>query len=94
VQVVSGFGWQALAPTDQSGLAPWWLQVRKSIARARRKAFDSVVVLVVWSVWLERNEHVFRDERKQPSQVAASILAELHNWCDAKLVDRSSLSGM
>jgi hypothetical protein len=33
VQVLSGFGWQALAPTDQFGLAPWWLQVRKSIAR-------------------------------------------------------------
>jgi hypothetical protein len=28
------------------------------------------------------------------SQVAASILAELHNWCDTKLVDRLSLSGM
>jgi hypothetical protein len=32
------------------------------MVKARRKAFYSLVVLVVWHIWLQRNEKVFRGD--------------------------------
>jgi hypothetical protein len=29
--------------------------VREAVAKARRKGFDSLVLLVAWSIWHERN---------------------------------------
>jgi hypothetical protein len=36
-------------------MVDWWLRTHKVVAKARRKAFDSLVCLVAWSLWLERN---------------------------------------
>lgn len=40
----------------------WWLRSRKRVPKPGRKAFHSLVVLIVWSVWLERNARVFRNQ--------------------------------
>jgi hypothetical protein len=57
-------------PGPEDSLAVWWTSTRKRIPRDRRKAFDMVVILVVWCIWLERNNRVFRN---QPSQPASCI---------------------
>jgi hypothetical protein len=82
-QILNCFGWQALTSVDPQGFTSWWLKVRKCVAWAPRKAFDFIVTLVAWSIWLERNEHVFMGVCKQPSSMVASILAELDYWCRA-----------
>jgi hypothetical protein len=33
----------------------WWLHSRKRVIKPRRKAFDSMIVLTAWSIWLQRN---------------------------------------
>jgi hypothetical protein len=50
--------------------------------------FDSIVALVSWTIWLERNEYVFRGMSRLPSQMVATVLAELESWCRASVVDR------
>jgi hypothetical protein len=56
--------------------------------RPRRRVFDSIVALVSWTIWLERNEYVFRGMSRLPSQMVATVLAELESWCRASVVDR------
>ena len=37
----------------------WWLRVKKSILKPRRRMFDSLVVLITWTIWMECNARVF-----------------------------------
>jgi hypothetical protein len=59
------------------------------VAKARRKAFDSLVVLISWSLWLERNARIFRGTAEPVPRIIDSILAKGELWCSAKLVARS-----
>jgi hypothetical protein len=49
----------------------WWLRSRKLTPKAHRKAFDSMVALISWMIWLQRNDHVFHN-----GSVAAVLLVE------------------
>jgi hypothetical protein len=53
-------GFQQLAPTPNDEFVDWRLWTHKGVSRQHRKAFDSLVVLVVWNLWLQRNGRVFR----------------------------------
>lgn len=55
-KVLRRLGWHTLAPRAHDTLVDWWLRSRKQIGKPRRHAFDSLVILVTWLLWLERNE--------------------------------------
>jgi hypothetical protein len=57
-KVLAMSGWQYLAPRLEDGLPDWWLHRRKAVAQTRRKSFNSLVFLTLWSMWLERNASV------------------------------------
>jgi hypothetical protein len=59
------FGWEARAPTPEAPFSEWWLAARKLVIKRRRKAFDSVVLLVARGIWLQHNCYVF-DPRSLP----------------------------
>jgi hypothetical protein len=90
-RILGCFGWQALAPANPVGFAAWWLHARKRVVRQRHKAFDSLVTLVAWRVWHERNERVFHSTCNLLPQLVGNILAELDCWCRVQLVNRSHL---
>jgi hypothetical protein len=52
------------------------------VAKPSRGRFDLVFALVVWKLWNERNESVF----KLPHQLAGRVNEELQWWCSAGLV--------
>jgi hypothetical protein len=54
----------------------WWLQARKQIKKRKWKAFDSLVVLVAWRIWLQRNTCIFRDESRFPASLVDVVLIE------------------
>jgi hypothetical protein len=58
---LSMFGWQLLLPGPDDVFPEWWIRRRKQVAQARRKAFDSIFVLVAHCIWLHRNDVVFRN---------------------------------
>lgn len=54
------FGWEAVASsTHTSKLAEWWYAARKNIPKDGRSCFDSLVVLICWLLWKERNNRTF-----------------------------------
>jgi hypothetical protein len=90
-KVLRRFGWLAVVPTRSTWFALWWTATRRGIAKPRRKAFDSLAILVAWSIWLERNMRLFRRLSLPVSSCIHAILAECESWYCAKIVDRSQL---
>jgi hypothetical protein len=57
----------------------WWSNVTAP-PDIPRKATRSLVLLILWEVWLERNDRVFnRDESSIPS-IVANIKSEISAW--------------
>jgi hypothetical protein len=50
---------QQVTPSPDSTWPDWWLWSRKQLTVAKRKAFDTVVVLTCWCLWRERNALIF-----------------------------------
>jgi hypothetical protein len=72
------FSWQRVAPRQfqDTDVVNWWLQARKQIKKRKWKAFDSLVVLVAWCTWLQRNTCIFRDESRLPASLVDVVLIE------------------
>ncbi|OEL34948.1 hypothetical protein BAE44_0004033, partial [Dichanthelium oligosanthes] len=85
--------WQQLSPSPVDRLPGWWLHSRKLVAKARRKIFDSLCLLLTRHFWLERNNRVFRDANRLPGFLVDVIFDCSFLWARAGLLDRSCLLG-
>ncbi|OEL21341.1 hypothetical protein BAE44_0017640, partial [Dichanthelium oligosanthes] len=70
-----------------------WLLSCKSVPKARRKAFDSLCLLLARMLWLERNCRVFRNLSRLPGPLLDVISDHAALWVRAGLVDGSCLFG-
>jgi hypothetical protein len=50
-----GSGWDQLMPSPGSSLSSWWMDARQLVPGQLCRGFDSVVLLVTWCLWKERN---------------------------------------
>lgn len=57
-------GLLTLAPVTMEDVCSWWLRQRERFDASLKPAFDSLVLLVSWLVWKERNSRTFS---RQPS---------------------------
>jgi hypothetical protein len=80
--VLRRYGWQLHVPAVNDQLADWWLRIRKSVAKARCKNFDSLIL------------QVCRSEFAMASAVIDGIWSRCELWCRAKLVGWSLLVGV
>jgi hypothetical protein len=85
------FDWHQHSLVVIDDFVPWWSQVHMAIPKARCKVFNSVVYLVAWCLWLQRNDKVFRNGSLLPLALLCVITSCCNLWCRANLVDRSSL---
>jgi hypothetical protein len=58
----------------------WWLQCRTSLPSAWHAGFDSLVILVAWCLWKERNQRMFHNARRTPLQLVGFIAEEAERW--------------
>jgi hypothetical protein len=75
-----------LAPSREEPVAVWWLRVRKVVAKPSRKGFDTLVLLVAWSLWKERNSRVHEQAALQPVALVGDILEDARLWARAGFV--------
>jgi hypothetical protein len=76
---------------SQTKFPEWWLAVRKRLIKERRRGFDTFFILVIGSIWLERNAGVFRHESKQVQGLIAAIRDEGELWVGAGYANLSDL---
>ena len=65
-------------------LADWWLETRSVIHADVRKPFDSIVLLVTWEIWKERNRRTFDDAYRSCSLLLKRIQEEMESWVAAR----------
>lgn len=77
-------GLSQVVPTlNQQSLRSWWRQSRDLILGEEHKRFNSVVMLVTWSIWRERNRRVFENSYKTLEQIVVQIKQEAKDWAIA-----------
>jgi len=81
----------ALVLGDDGDIADWWLLQRRRVDKASRPLFDSLLLLVAWSIWKERNARVFGRAPAPASAVAASAFAEGEEWALAGFAPLAAL---
>lgn len=69
-----------LIQDQQDCIFVWWLQARKSVPKVARAGFDSLFLLIGWSIWKERNARTFGGQSCSPMGLLASILDEAREW--------------
>lgn len=74
---------QRLTPRPDHQLAEWWAASRKSLPKNLRKGFDSLLVLLCWELWKERNRRVFDNASKLPAEMLKRINDEVDLWIRA-----------
>ena len=50
---------QIQSPGQVDTLETWWLQARERFRKQDRRKFDTLVILVAWMLWKQRNAQVF-----------------------------------
>ena len=71
---------QQLVPSSQAKLKDWWMQARSSVNGTIRKRLDSLIMLVVWVVWRERNNRVFDKVSRSTAILIELIKQEAKQW--------------
>lgn len=78
-EILGKCGIAALAPSSTS-LPDWWSAARARLRSQRRKGFDSLVLLILWKIWLERNARVFEGAPSSFRTLCSSIANEALLW--------------
>jgi len=65
-------------------LAEWWYGARKRIPKDDRKCFDSLVVLVCWLLWKERNNRTFDRRVQTIDDLLSRVIEEIMSWYQAE----------
>jgi hypothetical protein len=64
----------------ESSFAAWWIEEKKRVAKPLRRDFDTLALLVAWSLWKERNRRVFNRSTLQPIALAQQIVEVANVW--------------
>ena len=77
-------GWESVSPSaHELGMVAWWTVARKSIHKDNRQCFDSVVILVSWMLWKERNNRMFERATRSALAMLAWVVDEILFWLQA-----------
>ena len=69
--------------THSYSLAFWWTEERKQVPKVDRRGFDSLVILVSWSFWKERNDRTFDRRVRTVDDLVMRVCDEVVAWSHA-----------
>jgi hypothetical protein len=78
--LVARIGLLTVVPALNSGINDWWLLAAARVPRTQRKQLNSLVILALCALWLERNDRVFQGNSLQASATLNKILDEWGSW--------------
>ena len=70
-----------MMPFATDVLQEWWPTAWKRIPKGHRKGFDSLVLLICWSIWKQRNGRGFGGQGiSNEEELSTKIYQELRLW--------------
>jgi nuclear pore complex protein Nup210 len=80
-------GINILEPTPVSNLEDWWSAARELVATKDRRGFDTLVLLIAWFLWKQKNARAFNNQALQLTahQLVVRIKDEFKLWRLARL---------
>jgi len=78
--VLGALGFNPVTLVANDSFWSWWLHLRKTVSKGLRKAFDSLVFIIGWHLWKERNSRTFNNKLSSPAEVLLTIIEEAHLW--------------
>uniref|UniRef100_A0ACD5XM55 Uncharacterized protein n=1 Tax=Avena sativa TaxID=4498 RepID=A0ACD5XM55_AVESA len=82
-EVLSWIRSTAGPPVDEGPFADWWGLVVQSTPRPMCKGTSSVIMLMAWWIWKQRNAIVFNNENPSVPSLVDTIRAEARSWAEA-----------
>ena len=76
-------GLQDLTPLTEESLGIWWLRQREWLSADSRPPFDTLLLLITWTIWKERNNRVFNRITSNLAAIAQEVIREAQCWCEA-----------
>jgi hypothetical protein len=76
-------GLQALTPSGDERLGLWWLRQRDRLTSEGRPTFDTLFMLVAWTLWKERNNRAFHRASASLQQIVDAARREADDWIEA-----------
>jgi hypothetical protein len=77
-------GFDIPAPSSNSTLVNWWPDAVANLSRSNRKIANSIIMLTLRALWLERNARVF-DQANSPTARVLDGIVELWNvWVSSR----------
>lgn len=68
------------ALTVNDSILQWWTSCQLCIPPKLRKGVNSVVISLLWCIWLERSRHVFKHTSLLPSAVVDRVIDHCREW--------------
>jgi hypothetical protein len=75
-------GLEIAEPETNNSFQSWWLRTRELVHRLDRWEFDTLVILMAWRLWKQRNARVFGNAREQysPIELVHRIKEDFELW--------------
>jgi hypothetical protein len=65
--------WFLVGISKTGTLSEWWFRLRMLCSKHSRKSFDDLLIYFWWSLWLERNNRIFKDQQRMTEQVVQMV---------------------
>ncbi|KAF8676512.1 hypothetical protein HU200_046944 [Digitaria exilis] len=89
--ILSWVGMPIVLPPAIPSVDVWWEHLRSLLPEDKRKALDTLFVLIVWHLWLERYARLLGEEKVTSAQLSANVEQEALEWIGAGAKDLGSL---
>jgi hypothetical protein len=79
--LLSQLGLASLTPDADVGFGHWWIRQRKRLDAPAQHLFDSLILLVAWVLWKERNSVTFeRSLVSDATSICRKVASEANEW--------------
>ncbi|RCV07172.1 hypothetical protein SETIT_1G223100v2 [Setaria italica] len=65
---------------EEISLRDWWTKLTKLQPRERRKGLNILFMLVIWSIWKERNARLFNQCSSTTQELLQRIKSDIDLW--------------
>ncbi|KAM0917393.1 hypothetical protein ACQ4PT_009542 [Festuca glaucescens] len=88
LRVLRQHGWQQLLPSSAASLTDWWPEAESQSRCKQKRATNSLILLTLRSIWLERNARVFDAISCTATSLANRVIDVWKDWIRARALGR------